>query len=400
MLVRAVDLERGEALHGLEEHTAQVDVAAPVLRADLLCVTHHHHDGDGDDGHADKQQRGGKAGLPHEQDEQGDRCQTGKEELRQVAAKVDLELRGALNARLHGLGGRDGLGIRRAECAELVVHECAHAAHGGKGRPVARTLREVDARCAQGDGGAERGQGVAQRMHRARRAKAADKDTLDESREDPHHGDVAGERDPFEHDACNDVGGRLGNEGEEALLEHGTSGAGIRVVCSVNRSKQKRHRARSAPVPMVFSRRAVQCQDVWHRSSRCIPAEKETLLSSTRKTLKILSFLAIVGGVDLAITLFVLQGQDYAPELLQSIVMGLAALFALLLGGQGISVANRPSRAKNALPILLVALLVSAADVVLSIMSGGTAAISVIINALIVVAITNFLTKIYKEQQQ
>ena len=62
--------------------------------------------------------------------------------------------------------------------------------------------------------------------------------------------------------------------------------------------------------------------------------------------------------------------------------------------------ANRPSRAKNALPILLVALLVSAADVVLSIMSGGTAAISVIINALIVVAITNFLTKIYKEQQQ
>ena len=134
--------------------------------------------------------------------------------------------------------------------------------------------------------------------------------------------------------------------------------------------------------------------------SRCIPAEKETTLSFTRKTLKILSFLAIVGGVDLAITLFVLQGQDYAPEILQSIVMGLAALFALLLGGQGISVANRPSRAKNALPILLVALLVSAADVVLSIMSGGTAAISVIINALIVVAITNFLTKIYKEQQQ
>lgn len=123
-------------------------------------------------------------------------------------------------------------------------------------------------------------------------------------------------------------------------------------------------------------------------------------MSSKCKTLKILSLLAIIGGVDLVITLFVLQGQDPAPELLQSIVMGLAALFSLLLGGQGIGVANRPSRAKNALPILLVALLVTAADVVLSIMSGGTAVVAVLMNALIVVLITNFLTSIYKEEQQ
>ncbi len=257
VLVGAIDFEGGEALHGLEEHAAQINVAAPVLRTDLFGVAHDHHDGDGNHGHTDQQQRGGKAGLPHKQDKQGERCQTRKEELRQIATKVDLQLRGALDTCLHGLGGRDGLGIGRAERAELVVHDRAHAAHGGKGRAVAHALREIDARGAQDNGAAEYGQRAAERRDSAGHVGAASKDALDQARKHPHNGDVAGECDPFEYNARNDVGGRLGNEGEEALLEHGTSGFMTVLVAglfaAVNRNKQVWLPVTGAPVITVSS---------------------------------------------------------------------------------------------------------------------------------------------------
>lgn len=120
-------------------------------------------------------------------------------------------------------------------------------------------------------------------------------------------------------------------------------------------------------------------------------------MSTMRKALKVLSLLALVGGIDLVITLIVLNTSgDQAPDLLHSIVMGLVVLFAFLLGAQGISSANVPVRARGLLPVALVGLLVNAADVVLAILN-GTAVVSVVINALIIAGISYCASAVAKE---
>ena len=120
-------------------------------------------------------------------------------------------------------------------------------------------------------------------------------------------------------------------------------------------------------------------------------------MSTMRKALKVLSLLALVGGIDLVITLIVLNTSgDQAPDLLHSIVMGLVVLFAFLLGTQGISAANVPVRARGLLPVALVGLLVNAADVVLAILN-GTAVVSVVINALIIAGISYCASAVAKE---
>lgn len=120
-------------------------------------------------------------------------------------------------------------------------------------------------------------------------------------------------------------------------------------------------------------------------------------MSTMRKALKVLSLLAVVGGIDLLITLIVLNTSgDQAPDLLHSIVMGFVVLFAFLLGAQAISAANVPVRARGLLPVALVGLLVNAADVVLAIMN-GTAVVSVVINALIIAGISYCASAVAKE---
>lgn len=120
-------------------------------------------------------------------------------------------------------------------------------------------------------------------------------------------------------------------------------------------------------------------------------------MSTMRKALKVLSLLALVGGIDLAITLIVLNTSgDQATDLLHSIVMGLVVLFAFLLGVQGISAANVPVRARGLLPVALVGLLVNAADVVLAILN-GTAVVSVVVNALIIAGISYCASAVAKE---
>lgn len=120
-------------------------------------------------------------------------------------------------------------------------------------------------------------------------------------------------------------------------------------------------------------------------------------MSTMRKALKVLSLLALVGGIDLAITLIVLNTSgDQTPDLLHSIVMGFVVLFAFLLGVQGISAANVPVRARGLLPVALVGLLVNAADVVLAILN-GTAVVSVVINALIIAGISYCASAVAKE---
>ncbi len=120
-------------------------------------------------------------------------------------------------------------------------------------------------------------------------------------------------------------------------------------------------------------------------------------MSTMRKALKVLSLLAVIGGIDLLITLIVLNTSgDQAPDLLHSIVMGFVVLFAFLLGAQGISAANVPVRARGLLPVALVGLLVNAADVVLAILN-GTAVVSVVINALIIAGISYCASAVAKE---
>ena len=218
-----VDLKGGETLHGLQEHAAKIDIAAPVLGTDLFGVAHDHHNGDGDDRNAGEQQRGGKTRLAHEQYKQRDGCQAGKEELRQVAAKVHLELRGALDAGLDGLGGGDGLGVGGAECGELVVDERAHAADGLERGLVAGALGQVDGGGAHDDGGGERQGRLCEGIDGERGGKAVRDDAAQDARKHPHHRDVCHERDPLKQDACHNVGRCLRNQGEEPLLEHETS---------------------------------------------------------------------------------------------------------------------------------------------------------------------------------
>ncbi len=122
-------------------------------------------------------------------------------------------------------------------------------------------------------------------------------------------------------------------------------------------------------------------------------------MSKNCKALKLSSFVLFLGAIDLAIVAFVLQGQDPKPELLQTIVLVLAAVLELLLGGFGIGAANRPSRIKSVLPVLLVSMLLTAANLVLSIMS-DLAVASSMINAVIEVTFCNYAIAIYKEQQQ
>ena len=218
-----VDLKGGETLNGLQEHAAQIDIATPVLGTDLFGVAHDHHDGDGDDRNAREQQRGGKSRLAHEQYKQRDGCQARKEELRQVAAKVHLELRGALDAGLDGLGGGDGLGVGGAECGELVVDERAHAADGLERGLVAGALRQVDGGGTRDDGGGERQGRLCEGIDGERGGKAVRDDAAQDARKHPHHRDVCHQGDPFKQDARHNVGRCLRNQGEEPLLEHETS---------------------------------------------------------------------------------------------------------------------------------------------------------------------------------
>lgn len=136
-----------------------------------------------------------------------------------------MELRGALDAGLHGLGGGDGLGIGGAERGEFVVHERAHAADGLEGGLVAGALGQIDGSGTHDDGCGERQGGLRERLDGERGREAAGENAAQDAREHPHHGDVCHERNPLKQDACHNVGRCLRNKGEEPLLEHETSDA-------------------------------------------------------------------------------------------------------------------------------------------------------------------------------
>lgn len=119
-------------------------------------------------------------------------------------------------------------------------------------------------------------------------------------------------------------------------------------------------------------------------------------MSAMRKLLKVLSFIAVIGGVDLVISDIVMQGSAPAPELLQTVIVGISALLTLVLGARGIGAANHPSRARGMLPIALVALLVDAASVVLA-LSSGLALVTAIIVALTTVGYAYAARAVWRE---
>lgn len=109
-------------------------------------------------------------------------------------------------------------------------------------------------------------------------------------------------------------------------------------------------------------------------------------MSFMQKALKALSFLADVGGLDLAVTAVVLaMSPDTQIDTLFLAVMGLVALLAVVLGALGIGAANNPVRAAKLLPYIVAACAANAADVALALQT-GLATVSVVINAAVVVA--------------
>lgn len=120
-------------------------------------------------------------------------------------------------------------------------------------------------------------------------------------------------------------------------------------------------------------------------------------MSSAQKWLKIFSLLAIVGGIDLAITGVVLAtSPDGVSNALTPIAWVLVVLCGLLLGVLGVRAANRPNLAIKMLPVIVIAAVANAADVVLALQT-GLAVVSVVVNALIVLGIAVMAYRVNKQ---
>ena len=138
--VRLIDLERGKALDILEEASAQIEIAPPVVSHDPLRHFLKHHYGSRDKRHAHKQhERGGKRER-REESKQRKRRKKRVEELRKVRAEIHLELFDPFDAYLHGLAARDVLRVRGPHFNELVVHLAADELFRPAGNLGAHTL--------------------------------------------------------------------------------------------------------------------------------------------------------------------------------------------------------------------------------------------------------------------
>ncbi|MBE6469807.1 MAG: hypothetical protein E7001_07690 [Coriobacteriaceae bacterium] len=93
-------------------------------------------------------------------------------------------------------------------------------------------------------------------------------------------------------------------------------------------------------------------------------------MSSAQKGLRMLSALSLVGAANLVATLIVLLAGGNAPETLQLAAMAVQILVGVILGGFGIKIAVVPSWAVRLLPLIILGLLLSAANVALAIRSG------------------------------
>ncbi|MDY4041590.1 MAG: hypothetical protein SOY67_05775 [Collinsella sp.] len=109
-------------------------------------------------------------------------------------------------------------------------------------------------------------------------------------------------------------------------------------------------------------------------------------MSSAQKGLRMLSALALVGAANLVATLIALLAGSAALEPLQTAALVAEILLGVLLGGFGVKVAIVPTWALRLFPLIILALLVSAANVALAIQSGA-ALFAVCASALVTVGI-------------
>lgn len=120
-------------------------------------------------------------------------------------------------------------------------------------------------------------------------------------------------------------------------------------------------------------------------------------MSSMRKALKILSFLAVIGAIDLAITAYVIAtGGEGALEPLQIVTMALSVIFGLIIGVMGVGAANRPSKVRQMWLVMWLAVWANVGNVLLLVLNGEVIP-SVIINCAIVCAFTYVSYQVKKE---
>ena len=123
--VRAVDLQRGEALEILEEAVPERRVAVPVLPQQTLRDFLHQHDGHRNQRHAEQQHETRPETDAAERQKQGERRQQTVEQLRQITAEIGFQLFNAFGHELHGLRRRHLLMVSRAQTAELFKEKAA-----------------------------------------------------------------------------------------------------------------------------------------------------------------------------------------------------------------------------------------------------------------------------------
>ena len=123
--VGLVDLQGGQALQVFKEAIAQGGILAPVFAQQPLGKFLHSHDGNRDQRHADHQDDRCLYADRGQHHKQGDRCQHGVEKLRQVRAKVGLQLLDAFACQLQYLGGGHSLGVAAAQAQQFFVNRTA-----------------------------------------------------------------------------------------------------------------------------------------------------------------------------------------------------------------------------------------------------------------------------------
>jgi len=123
--VGLVDLQGGQALQVFKEAIAQGGILAPVFAQQPLGKFLHSHDGNRDQRHADHQDDRRVQTDWGQRNKQRDRCDHGVEKLRQVRAKVGLQLLDAFACQLQYLSGGHSLGVAAAQAQQFFVNRTA-----------------------------------------------------------------------------------------------------------------------------------------------------------------------------------------------------------------------------------------------------------------------------------
>ena len=218
MLLRIgrINLQRGEALDSLEEHAAQIGVAAPIIAHGAAGDFLHGHDRRRNERHAHEQRDGGRKRQRRERHEQRNGRNQGIEQLGHILAEIALELLGAFNAHLHGNARCDGFAVGGAKGDEFIVDLLANDAFRLSGRALPHALRRRLARhahdnCRHGSGHhANRHSGVGRALERGLQKYA----NHNEQR------DVAHERYPLEQHVGKNVFCGARHHSKQAFIEH------------------------------------------------------------------------------------------------------------------------------------------------------------------------------------